>query len=223
MKRLDPMEELQRARLDGDLDSDGARQLAAAESLDPALAAEGVALRRVVDGLVDLPESVEPPRDLLPEILARLPEEAAPDRGNSRAAWFLAASLVAAVGFAFLAGRWTGLGENGAPAPTADRQLIVEAPATTPGSRPSLAAATSSLADTRLELRRAFDSSRVELPPETLALVESNLATIERAMAEIEAAIANNPADPELGRLLVAYQTREIALLLQAHRAAARL
>jgi hypothetical protein len=54
-------------------------------------------------------------------------------------------------------------------------------------------------------------------------VVDQNLATIAEAIAEIEAALDVHPSDSQLGRRLVAYKTREIALLEQAQRAAARL
>jgi anti-sigma factor RsiW len=210
------MEELLRARLDGELDAEGERRLARAEEGDPALAAEARELSRLVASLANLSEEIEPPRDLLPGILARTAATPAPRK------WLVAAALVAGVGAAFLAGRWTvpSRGET-APAPVARLEPVPAVATSSPTS--SLAAATSSLVNTRRELRRAFDGSRAELPPETLALIEENLATIERAIAEIEAAVATDPSNRELGRMLVAYQTREIALLQQAHRVATRL
>ena len=61
------------------------------------------------------------------------------------------------------------------------------------------------------------------LPAETRALVFENLATIDRAIAEIEKALAAEPANAALGRTYIAYREREIDLLRQANRTAARL
>jgi hypothetical protein len=173
---------------------------------------------RLVERLATLPRSIEPPRDLWPGIAARLDEAAA--RRPHRAA-LLAVGLAAALLVAFVAGRWSGVAgpEPAPPAsdpPTAVAAVSVDVP-------PNLAAASASLERTRLELELAFHARRADLPPATLAVVDKNLATIGQAIAEIELALESHPSDPQLGRRLVAYKTREIALLEQAQRAAARL
>jgi hypothetical protein len=159
---------------------------------------------------------VEPEHDLWPVIAARLDEPRAARSGGRIA--LLAASLVAAAVVAFFAGRWSG---DGVPSPA----LAPAARTTTaiPAVPPSLAAASASLEGTRRELERAFLARRADLPPATLALVEENLRTIGEAIGEIERALDAHPSDAQLGRRLVAYKAREIALLEQAQRAAARL
>jgi hypothetical protein len=188
--------------------SDDARPTPLEDGLD----ADDVLLRR----LRDLPRSVEPEHDLWPVIAARLDEPRAARSGGRIA--LLAASLVAAAVVAFFAGRWSG---DGVPSPA----LAPAARTTTaiPAVPPSLAAASASLEGTRRELERAFLARRAGLPPATLALVEENLRTIGEAIAEIERALDAHPSDAQLGRRLVAYKAREIALLEQAQRAAARL
>lgn len=221
MSDRERLERLLDERLDGNLGEAEQAQLDAALAGDPQLARKARQLEELVEDLRTLPQAVEPPRDLWPQIERRTVASSMP-RGRSRL-WLAAAAMVCALGLAFLIGRWTG--ETG-PRPQqavvepAETQEIVSRPA---ALAPDLAPATQALEETRSQLRRAFAERRAELPPATLELVEQNLATIERAISEIERAIAAHPSDRDLGKILVAYQTREIALLQQAQRAAARL
>jgi hypothetical protein len=167
-----------------------------------------------------LPAEIEPPRDLWPAIAARTVARPAPARRFPvlvAAALGAAAGLVLAIlllrsprfapetpGDALLAG-------NGAPPPPPALALA------------AYAETGRELDAVRDELRRAIDARSDALPPETRALVFESLATIERAIADIEAALARQPADPGLSRAYVDYREREIALLRQANRLAARL
>ena len=200
--------------LAGDASAAEERELDAAAAADPTLAAELTAHRRVLAAVRSLPAARAPERDLWPEIAARL----APPR-RSRWPLALAAGLaLVAVGLA-LAGR-----RLAAPDP---RFAAVEAwrPAAAPaGARLAAYAETADeLSAIGAELRRAIEARRDALPPETRRLVFDNLATIERALADIEAALAERPADAALARTYIAYREREIALLRQANRLAARL
>jgi hypothetical protein len=165
-----------------------------------------------------LPTSVEPERDLWPGIAARIahPARRAPLRPLVRFA--MAASLLAA-----LALGWA-LAARLRPAP-----VVVEvpappaAPAEAGVARTAYAATGRELDAIRDELRSAIDAQSAQLPPATRQLVFENLATIDKAIAEIEKALAAAPTDVELARTYVVYRQRQIDLLRQANRAAARL
>ena len=164
-----------------------------------------------------LPTSLEPERDLWPGIAARLaPPARTPQRPLVRFA--MAASLLAA-----LALGWA-LALRLRPAPVVVEVPAPPAAAAEPGvARTAYAATGRELDAIRDELRSAIDAQRAQLPPATRQLVFENLATIEKAIAEIEKALAAAPADAELARTYVVYRSRQIDLLRQANRAAARL
>ena len=164
-----------------------------------------------------LPTSIEPERDLWPGIAARIAPRARTPR-RPLVPFALAASLLAA-----LALGWA-LAARLRPAP-----VVVEVPApptaaAQPGvARTAYAATGRELDAIRDELQSAIDAQSAQLPPATRQLVFENLATIEKAIAEIEKALAAAPADADLARTYVVYRQRQIDLLRQANRAAARL
>ena len=220
-------EELFARWLEGDASAEDERALEAGAASDPALAAELAAHRALRAELRALPRALEPGRDLFAEIAQRTSRTATvakvrPFRSRSSFATprrlALAASLLAA-----LALGW-GLRAKVAPTP-----VVVEVPAPPRAiSAPSVAstayAATGRELDAiRDQLRQSVDAQSASLPPETRRLVFDNLATIDRAITEIEGALAASPADAELARTYVAYRQRQIELLRQANRLAARL
>lgn len=226
------LEEEVRRHLDGELDAAGEQRLEEALRRDPEAAAELEALDLLVEAVGSLPAEVLPDRSLWPAIAERLEEErrldeaAAPagpgGAGRGAGSWAVAAALAATLAGAFLLGRFT------LPEPVPSSAPPAAVARTTEGPRraalpPDVARAAGALLETRDELRRTFEARRDELPPATRALVESNLRTIEEAILQIEAALTEHPEDRELGRILVAYRSREIALLEQAQRAAGRL
>ena len=181
-------------------------------------------LRHLVTRLRALSASVEPERDLWPAIAARTVGSEPGSRRAVRPArptrWLaLAAGLLAAAGIG-----WT-IGARLSPAPVVVEVPVerVEPAAATGVAATAYAATGRELDAIRDELRRAIESQRAALPPETRQLVFDNLATIDRAIAEIESALAAAPADADLAKTYVVYRQREIDLLRQANRLAARL
>ena len=187
---------------------------------------ESAADRDLAERLRTLPATIEPERDLWPAIAARTVSAGKGTRRGVLQArptrpmrWLaLAAGLLAAAGIG-----WT-VGVRLRPAP-----VVVEvpfervAPAATGVAATAYAATGRELDAIRDELRRAIESQRAALPPESRPLVFDNLATIDRAIAEIESALAAAPADADLAKTYVVYRQREIDLLRQANRLAARL
>jgi hypothetical protein len=214
-----------RSRLDswlrGELAPEEAAAFLRAAAAEPALASEVAAYEELLAGIRALPESVPPEVDLWPGISARVRASRARDsrRRLPRAAVALAASLVVAV-LALVA--WQARRD-----PPSEARLPAESPVA-PVEAGGVALAAYAATDETLgaicdELRRAIEARQEKLPPETRALVFENLRTIDRALAEIEAALAAAPADPELSRTYITYRQREIDLLRQANRMAARL
>lgn len=177
------------------------------EPLDPTLAAE-------IDAL---PRSIEPQRDLWPAIERRLKiRRRRPWREHP---WIerAAAGILLAVAAVMLFRLFT------------PPEVPPFSPSEKGGTFPVLSAYAETdraLVSIRDDLRQMVESRAGEMTPETQRLVFENLETIERAMAEIEAAMAKLPAGPEmgeLGRTYIAYRQRQIDLLSQVNRAAARL
>jgi anti-sigma factor RsiW len=226
----DRTEELLARWLEGDPDTDLERALDAAAAADPAFAAELAAHRALRAELRALPREIAPARDLFPAIARRAGLEAAAPSPRGALLWRrLAAPLPRAAGrlalaaglVAALAVGWS-LRARVAPAPL----IVVAPPPPAPDAtvaRTAYAATGRELDAIRDELRRSIEARRDALPPATRRLVFDNLATIESAIAEIEAALAAAPADAELARAYVAYRQRQLDLLRQANRLAARL
>ena len=188
------------------------RELDRAALASPALAAELRAHRRAIAEVRALPRELAPERDLWPEIARRLPPPRRRFPFAIVAGLAAAAALVVAVRVAEAPREAPLAYAAGAGAPAAP---AVELAAYAETGR--------ALAATRDELRRAVAARLDALPPETRRMVFENLETIDRAIADIEAALVRLPADRELARTYISYREREIALLRQANRLAARL
>ena len=176
------------------------------EILDPTLA----------EALRDLAPEIAPPSDLFPAVRRRIER-----RRTARRTLALAAALALCA----LAG-WLLRGAQEVTSPP----VVVRAPAPAAGVTPANVVGRTAysetdraLAEIRRELRAEIEAKKDRLPAETRALVFENLATIDRAIAEIEKALAAEPANAALGRTYIAYREREIDLLRQANRTAARL
>jgi hypothetical protein len=170
----------------------------------------------VASALGELPLEIAPERELFPEVKRRIQARRA---ANRRRLLALAAGLALALGAAYFF----------RPAPPEVRERAVPTTALA-ALRPESAVRHTAFSEPdraleqiRTQLRLEIESKQERLPPETRKLVFENLATIDRAIAEIESALAAEPANAELGRTYIAYREREIDLLRQANRVAARL
>lgn len=185
------------AYLDGDVEAPVSGPIA--EHLEACPECREVAgeLRRLTERLAAHPDP-EPPRDLWPEVAARIRREAprpaarhaaqGPARWWGRPVWLapaagLAALLVVVVGLRLL-------GPSGpSPSPGPERE---EVPATAPAGQGSVAL--------YREAAEAMKGRVAETPlPEGLAaVVEEELAAYDRAVAQTTAALERSPDDPEL-------------------------
>jgi anti-sigma factor RsiW len=170
---------------------------------------EIMALRERV---AELPRSVEPPRDLWPEIEARIGAEKVVRATFSRRALLAAAAVVlvaSSVVTAYLVGR---------------RQATSEAVAT-PVVRPVtsgvLAASFAEIGvndyhAVRQQLLDVLERRRDELSPATMDVVLSNLRLIDDAMDQIAEALGEDPGNELLMRQLVSIYRQQINLLERA-------
>ena len=152
------------------------------------------------------PRSIEPPRDLWPEIRARIRGDghSARDRGRGwRYYGLLAAAAVMLVAVSSLV----------------TREVVLKAASAPSASGPAdpFTGFTSVADYDRLdrELAALLDSHRRSLRPETIATVERNLAIIDQAIAEIRAALVEDPANRALHDLLRSSYGQKVALLRQ--------
>lgn len=214
--------EQQRARLDSWLRGEVPRAeeaaLFAAAAQDPTLAGEAEACRRAVAGLRELPMAISPEADLWPVIVEemRARQDLARRRHRNRSLVGLAAALIAVVGGI---GGWLAMRAPAPPSSIADQPPRHGLPI----ALAAYAETDQTLAAIGADLRREIESRQEKLPPETRTLVFENLRTIDRALAEIGAALREAPADPGLARTYIAYRERQIDVLRQANRMAARL
>jgi hypothetical protein len=165
--------------------------------------------RDPLDQLLDeLPRTIEPSRDLWPDIEAALPPRT--DEPARLRPWRLAvAALLLVAATAAITAALVGRDARVAPSPTPPT-VVQLAPA--PDWQAEMRQASDLLAST-LEQRRP------DLDPATLAVVEENLAIIDRAIADCAAALETDPANDEsLRRALLAVWRKKIDLLEQATR-----
>jgi hypothetical protein len=174
-----------------------------------------------VSTLRDLPQGIEPGRDLWPQIEAQIagrggavravgPAGAARRTGAAARAYLAAAAMVACVAV----GVWIGRsGLPGAGSPLAQ------------GSRASSATLqTAWVTDPRYqrehrELMRALGTQLAALPPASRAKVMASLATIRQAKQELESALGKDPGNALLQELLVNTYQDEMRVLTDVREA----
>ena len=161
------------------------------------------ALMRLVDRA---PRSIQPPRDLWPEIAACLGK---PGRTNVRPSWPLLAAaallLVVATAAVTAVVVWDGGGESGHPA-IGSELVVAEAEYT----------------KAITELEEALRVARERLAAETVVLIERNLRIVDEAIAEAKAALLADPASVVLREALSQRYTDKLAVLRHVSRLAIR-
>jgi hypothetical protein len=182
-----------------------------------------------VRSLGDLPRSIEPPRDLWPQIEARLKAEqpAAPAarqptrRPGLRAVrWLAAAAMVASVAVGVWIGRDVlpvpGLGSPAAPVTAASH------PAAGSGEGSAMDAAYVSdhrYQRDRAELVQSLQAQLDAMPPAARAKVTASLATIEKAKEDLAQALGKDPSNALLQELLINTYQDEMRALTDVHEA----
>jgi hypothetical protein len=194
-----------------------------------------------VTRLADLPRSIEPARDLWPQIEARIRETQAvapmatgahpipPRLRRARLSWLAAAAMVACVAVGVWIGRSSlpGVAPAGVAPPVA-RSTEGGLAASSP---PGLAAATDATAldaayvsDPRYQRQRAallrsLPARLAALPPPARAKVLASLATIRKAKEDLESALGKDPSNALLQELLVDTYQDEMRVLTDVREA----
>ena len=179
-----------------------------------------------VKSLGELPRSIEPPRDLWPQIEARLKAEqaAAPAAGQPtrlRAVrWLAAAAMVASVAVGVWIGRDVlpipGLGSTATPATAANHA----APSSGEGSAMDAAYVSDHRYQRdRAELVQSLQAQLDAMPPAARAKVTASLATIEKAKEDLEQALGKDPSNALLQELLINTYQDEMRALTDVHEA----
>jgi hypothetical protein len=175
-----------------------------------------------VTTLRDLPQGIEPGRDLWPQIEAQIAgrggaERAAVAPGAARRGtaaplrWLAAAAMVGCLAVGVWIGRSVLPGAGSAPLAQASRPL-------------SATMQTAWVTDPRYqrqheELLRSLGTQLASLPPTSRAKVLASLATIGKAKEEIESALGKDPGNALLQELLVNTYQDEMRVLTDVREA----
>ncbi|MFK7886412.1 MAG: hypothetical protein AB8G16_06045 [Gammaproteobacteria bacterium] len=150
----------------------------------------------------DMPTSIEPERDLWPDISARmLAQDVEPTTERSRLWPFvagIAATLLATVGLQSMREA-----PQATPEEVAQSVIYLEQP---PAWVPEIKRTANRLQDD-------YQAGLDQLPPQTREVVEQNLRQIHESLAEIHAALAADPGNLALHRLLAGTYQQEIELI----------
>jgi hypothetical protein len=178
--------------------------------------------RKGMRSLGELPQSVEPERDLWPQIEAQIagraavtPVVKAPMRRAAASAqlrWFAAAAMVACVAV----GVWIGhsVPGGGAVAPA----IAATAPPAT-ATLPTAWVADPRYQRGHAELMRALGDQIAALPPASRAKVMASLTTIGEAKHTLEEALGKDPGNALLQELLVNTYQDEMRVLTDVREA----
>lgn len=159
-----------------------------------------------------LPRSIEPPRDLWPEIDRRIAASSVVRARFGRSVLMAAAAavlLVASVVTAFLVGRHqaaTAVALSPTPRPAASDVLLAS----------FAELGVHDYQATRQQLEDVLEARQKELSPATMEVILSNLRLIDEAMGEISIALGEDPGNELLMRQLVSTYRRQINLLERA-------
>jgi hypothetical protein len=184
---------------------------------------------RKVTSLRELPQAIEPPRDLWPAIEAQLGEvpadgAAAPGtkpvyRRTPQLRWLAAAAMLACVATGVWIGRSLLPGAPGVGTVPVSATNRVSMPAITPTALDAAYLSDPRYQQHRAELVRALQARLAALPPQERDKVTASLAAIEKAKADLEQALGHDPSNALLQELLVNTYQDEMRVLTDVHEA----
>lgn len=168
-----------------------------------------------------LPRSIQPTRDLWPDI-----DSALDRRLRDRSLWSLRYPLAAAaVLLIAISSTLTLLLHDRGPQQARPETTVLSGPAVPADAL--LASQWRAVEEEYLrataELLDALESARPELPPATIELIERNLRIIDAAIQESRSALAADPANRDIVQLLAAGYEKKLELLRYASRVATEL
>jgi anti-sigma factor RsiW len=194
------------------------------------------ALRAIRDGARFLPREITPPRDLWPEIAARLRAAGELHDDSERPA----------IQVDFRAGRQPAVSRTWVIRIAAGLALVLASSSVTalllrrPGTEPIATLPTNTALPPAMTALAAFEpteaeyqgavaelsaelrANRARLSPETIATVEENLRIIDSAIAESRAALTADPGDARIPLLLSGVYRKKVELLQHAVQLSAR-
>ena len=190
-------------------------------------------LAETVAALNALPAEAAPPRDLWPEIQARIAAERQPrhlgiastDGSLTHESWWgqtvsipwaIAASLLLASAIGL--GTWQ-LAQTGSVAQVASDATASESGELGESGVLRTVADDFSSPDydqAVVGLREVYDAGKQRLAPETVEVLEQSLAAIDQAIDEAKAAIAEDPARDQVRKVLYNNMNRKLGVLRQA-------
>lgn len=164
--------------------------------------------------VAQLPRSMEPARDLWPEIAARLDAEARPASARRRG-WGMGA-VAAGIALAFLAGLLVGRQDGMTPPPAATAPVVTRMAA----AEPSLVAAVTAAEREYHAALKGFEP--VNLAPSLFQpQTRDELLRSWQAMKQAEAALTNamdeHPDNPYLAQKLLDLRTQQLDFMRQLH------
>lgn len=181
-----------------------------------------------VTSLRDLPQAVQPPRDLWAGIEARInaerqsagPAQSTAARRPAQLRWLTAAAMIGTLAI----GVWIGRSSLPGARPTQPPLAVDKPIATQPPSTNNVAALVQAayLSDpkfraTRDELVKSLAARLAALPPESRAKVVDSLAAIHKSMRDLEAALGKDPTNALLQELLLNTYQDEMRVLTTVH------
>jgi hypothetical protein len=175
-----------------------------------------------VTTLRDLPQGIEPARDLWPQIEAQIagrggaaqaPAVAAVTRRSTRAPlrWLAAAAMVGCVAV----GVWIGR----SALPGAGSAQLAQSSRPASGTVQTAWVTDPRYQREREELMRSLGAQLAALPPASRAKVLTSLATIRQAKQEVESALGKDPGNALLQELLVNTYQDEMRVLTDVREA----
>jgi hypothetical protein len=185
-----------------------------------------------VTSLRDLPQAVEPPRELWAGIEARIKAEdqpAAKEASSVKAAprrpaqlrWLAAAAMIGTLAVGVWIGRSVLPTVGPAPQPVTPQTNTTAQ--TTPNNSAALVQA-AYLSDPKFREQRAalvksLEAKLASLPPDSRAKVLDSLATIHKSMQDLEGALGKDPTNALLQELLLNTYQDEMRVLTTVHEA----
>jgi len=168
----------------------------------------------VLARVASLPESVEPARDLWPEIRAQLQAQPAPQATDAPRGLSWSWALAAGVAIASVSVLFTWMAVK-APDEAALQVAAVQptpVEALQPVSWGQYARLGPEYLETRAEMLELFRARLATLPDDVRLRVEEDLAAIQKAADDIDAALAEDPSSRLLNRLLLSTYQEEMRL-----------
>jgi hypothetical protein len=185
---------------------------------------------RKVMSLSDLPQAIEPQRDLWPQIEARLNEiqaAAPPDTGaklippyqsRARLRWLAAAAMVASVAVGVWLGRSVLPGTQPGPMTAAVPGNVAAAP-DAPTAIDAAYLTDARYQHQRAALLRTLQAQLATMPPAGRAKVMGSLTAIQKAKQDLQEALGKDPGNALLQELLVDTYQDEMRVLTDVHEA----